>query len=629
MKSKFIIGIALIIYPFFFAISQQDSDFSKLVNLADSIFNLAVTEGKIPGGAITIVGSDTVILCKSYGWADVQNQIKATDTTLFQIGSVGKVFTSVAVLQLVEQNMLDLNRDVNAYLKDWKIKNVYPSPVTLKHLLTHSAGFNDRVIGYLSRSNESIEPLGVHLKNRMPSIFQEPGTEINYSNYSYGLAGHLVELKSNMLFQDYIEKQILEVLNMKSSTYYLPNDYEDIEQYAIGYRNQDIGFDFVKNYPRNVLPAGSIMVSVQDMATFSQMFLKQDRLLSESSFEKLLSPQFKVHPLLDGYTLAFEEQSFRGHQFFAKGGEVPGSRSALWVLPEHNISIFYVVNTQSDDFLRLLSIMLKEQLFLVPREADEKTKLFKASDTKELVGVYHSNRYNRETIEDFIALFLNPLDINLSVNGKLMAWLHRSYQEFEEIDEGVFQGIDNPEVKMVFKKVDGKWHLYVDQLIAGTTIPASFVKLPFYETPAFIDSGYPSIWIPIMLYPFILLWLLVVWIYRFRRPGFLSSKLLNISDHATASLFFICVLIHIRVFLFPMLKNPTDLFFGLPVGWVYFKYLHLFIVILTMALGYFCFTMWSKRRGMLLSRVYYTLFTLSAFFFIYFLYRWHFLSMTF
>ena len=621
-------GIAIIACLFnFFVLGQHLTNHSELISIVDSLFLKGVEHAMIPAGSITIVTSDSVLLCRAYGFADVNEKIPATDSTLFQVGSLGKLFTSIAVLQLVENGLLNLDEDVNNYLVDWKIKNPFSKPVTLRHLLTHSAGFNERVIGYQARTNKDVEPLGKHLQRRMPSLFQAPGTEINYSNYGYALAGYIVELKSGIFYEQYVRDRILKPLEIQTSTFFLPDDYEQNNRYAKGYRTTKDGFTFLKNYPRNTPPAGGILMTAKDMVPFLQMFLKKKLVLSEKSFDVLLEPQFKVHPMLTGYSFSFEEQLYNGHQFFTKAGQVQGALALVWILPDLDLAIYYSVNTQTDNFFTTLGRKLKTELFGESKSSGEVIKNFDPTDPKHLKGVYRSNRYNRETIEDFISLFMNPVEISVSKNGKVTTNLHGVFQQFEEIDKGVFQGVKDPNVKVTFSENKGSYSMYTDYVVAGVTLPASFEKVPFYETPSFVDSGYPTIWIPIMIYPLVLLWLGIIWVVRTKKHDFLKGKTLTFSDHWPLLLFFFLVIVDASFFLVPLLKNPNQLLFGLPSKMANMKFLHLFMVLNLMAVVYFNYRIWKDKYGSWFSRIYYTLFAFSATFYIYFLNRWHFISM--
>ena len=199
--------------------------------------NYGVNDPMIPGAVMGIASSDTVLLLEGYGYADYEEKVSVDpQQTMFQIGSVGKVLTAISLLQQVDAGKISLNDDVNTYLDGWELKNPFAQVVTPFHLLTHTAGFNDQFIGYLAQNNAKVENLGEHLPRKMLSLFQPPGTEINYSNYGYALAGHLVERISGNPFEDQIQTQIFDPLQMTKASYSLPDNYLEMEQYANGYK---------------------------------------------------------------------------------------------------------------------------------------------------------------------------------------------------------------------------------------------------------------------------------------------------------------------------------------------------------------------------------------------------------
>src|SRR5262245_25351497 len=102
----------------------------------------------VPGATVSVVQNGTLLLAKGYGYASVEQRTPVVaDTTLFRVASVSKLFVWTAVMQLVEQGKLDLNADVNTYLKDFKIPPTYPQPITLAHLMTHTPGFEEQALG--------------------------------------------------------------------------------------------------------------------------------------------------------------------------------------------------------------------------------------------------------------------------------------------------------------------------------------------------------------------------------------------------------------------------------------------------------------------------------------------------
>src|SRR5690606_12962398 len=138
--------------------------------------------------------------------------------TLFRPGSVSKLFTWVAVMQLVEQGKLSLDEDVNTYLKGFRIRDTFKEPITLRHIMTHTAGFEDGNLGFMILQDpRRMISLRESMKRFQPKRVNPPGAQAAYSNYATALAGLIVEIVSGQPFNDYIARNIFDVLQMTRS----------------------------------------------------------------------------------------------------------------------------------------------------------------------------------------------------------------------------------------------------------------------------------------------------------------------------------------------------------------------------------------------------------------------------
>src|SRR5215218_9760750 len=125
---------------------QGPTDPAELKAFLDEELGREMEKHHIAGAAVSVVKDGELFFAKGYGYADLDNKIPVDpEQTVFRIGSVGKLFTWTAVMQLVEQGKLDLDEDINDYL-DFRIPDTYPQPITLKHLMTHTSGFDDRLL---------------------------------------------------------------------------------------------------------------------------------------------------------------------------------------------------------------------------------------------------------------------------------------------------------------------------------------------------------------------------------------------------------------------------------------------------------------------------------------------------
>ena len=282
---------------------------------------------KVPGAAVSVVADGRQIFAKGYGLAATENErpMVAERTTL-QINSVSKLFTATAVMQLVEQGKLDLDTDVNEYLTEFKVRDTYPgNPVTLRHLLTHTAGFEDPLIE-LDRGSDGDSPgLGEYLADSQPERVRPPGQVHSYSDYGFELAGYLVEVRSGVPFERYVEQQIFAPLGMTNTMFATERGYD------------------------NQAPSVGVVSTASDMSRFMLAHLGNgavggDRILKESTAKLMQRRQFGQDPSLPGLTYPLSEADIGGERLLGHSGEGPGSHSMLSLLPEQGVGMFVTYN---------------------------------------------------------------------------------------------------------------------------------------------------------------------------------------------------------------------------------------------------------------------------------------------
>jgi CubicO group peptidase (beta-lactamase class C family) len=175
--------------PFSTALSNSSSsssgpiDEKELAAFMDGIVSAQIKAYHIPGATVAVVKDGRIFFTSGYGYAD------------FRVGSVSKLFIWTAVMQLVEQGKLDLDADVNTYLKDLQIPATFERPITLKNLMSHTSGFEDLATGgrLFVQNASDIIPQEEYLKERMPARVRPPEAVTAYSNYGSSLAGYIVE----------------------------------------------------------------------------------------------------------------------------------------------------------------------------------------------------------------------------------------------------------------------------------------------------------------------------------------------------------------------------------------------------------------------------------------------------
>ncbi|HLU07461.1 MAG TPA: serine hydrolase domain-containing protein, partial [Woeseiaceae bacterium] len=199
-------------------------DRAALESFVDGLVGPMMKANSSPSGTVAISLRGELIFEKGYGYQDVETRIPVDPAkTLFRPGSVSKLFTWVSVMQLVEQGKLDLDADVNTYLETFKIREAFDTPITLRNIMTHTAGFEDGGLGYLIIDDpDRIMPLREAMQRYQPDRVNPPGKQTAYSNYATALAGLIVENVSGLPFADYVQQHIFDPLGMERSTFVEP-----------------------------------------------------------------------------------------------------------------------------------------------------------------------------------------------------------------------------------------------------------------------------------------------------------------------------------------------------------------------------------------------------------------------
>lgn len=313
----------------------------------DGIVPLQLEREDIAGATIAIVKDGKLLFAKGYGYADYEKKTPVSaEETMFRPGSVSKLFTWTAVMQLVEQGKLDLDRNVNDYL-DFKIPDAYGQPITLKNILTHTPGFEEQIKDLFTVGSESPD-LGAYLKTHIPARIYPPGTVPAYSNYATAVAGYIVERVSGRPFNEYIEENIFNPLGMIHSTFRQPLPPPLAPSMSNGYQLASDGpkpFEVVVPFP-----AGSLSSSAADMARFMLAHLQKGqfgdaRILSAETVQLMHSRLFDLDPAANAMAHGFYEESRNGHRIIGHAGDTMYFHSDLHLIPDAGVGFFVSHNS--------------------------------------------------------------------------------------------------------------------------------------------------------------------------------------------------------------------------------------------------------------------------------------------
>ncbi len=318
----------------------------------DGLMPYALQRGDVAGAVVVVVKDGQVLLAKGYGYADVAAR-KPVDPehTLFRPGSVSKLFTWTAVMQLVEQGKLDLDTDINTYL-DFKIPQREGKPITMRNLMTHTPGFDEVVRALIVSKPKYLQPLGAALKRWVPPRITAAGSTPAYSNYGAALAGYIVERVSGLSFDDYIEQKIFAPLGITRGTFRQPLPERLQADMSKGYM---LGSGEAKPFEIvTIPPAGSLSITGADMASFMSAHLRNGafgsgRILQEATAVKMHSMASTMIPPLNRMLLGFYESNINGRRVIAHGGDTEWFHSDLNLLPDDGVGLFISLNSQGKE----------------------------------------------------------------------------------------------------------------------------------------------------------------------------------------------------------------------------------------------------------------------------------------
>jgi CubicO group peptidase (beta-lactamase class C family) len=310
----------------------------------DGFMPYAIAAGDVPGAVVVVVKDGQVLTQRGYGYAD-RKALKPVDPnlTLFRPGSISKLFTWTAVMQQVQAGKLNLDADVNTYL-DFKIPPAFGKPITLRNLMTHTAGFEETVKYLITANPKIVKPLDATLKRWVPKRIYAPGEYPAYSNYGASLAGYIVQRVSGEKFEDYVQHHIMQPLAMNHSTFQQPLPPALAPLLSRAYES---GKDDPKPYEIIPLsPAGALSASGADMAKFMIAHLNHGGpLLNPQTEAEMIAPANAPVAGLPAMALGFYHEDRNGHIIVGHGGDTIYFHSDLHLFVNDGVGFFVSFNS--------------------------------------------------------------------------------------------------------------------------------------------------------------------------------------------------------------------------------------------------------------------------------------------
>lgn len=343
---------------------------AELAAFVDSMMTARMASERIPGAGFVFVQGGRVILSRGYGLANIAQQRRVSvDSTIWRIGSISKVFTATAVMQLVDRGKVALDAPVERYVRRVRIPGTYPDPVTVRELLDHTAGFDEIRPGTQAATRDAVLPLDQFLGARLVRV-RPPGRTIAYSTYGVTLAGEMIEEVAGVPYETFLRRNIWEPLGMTRSSIDVPAQYPG--DVAMGYEARGDSFEPQPWEWYHTTPASSVNASVADMGRFLLAHLSSSaagnaHILSDRSLREMHRQQVTMHPSIPGFALGFYEDYVGDLHVLEHGGNVAGFSSLMVLIPSADAGFFVVNHFEGSRLRDDLKWTLLERFFPAAR----------------------------------------------------------------------------------------------------------------------------------------------------------------------------------------------------------------------------------------------------------------------
>ncbi|MGB1288826.1 MAG: serine hydrolase domain-containing protein [Aggregatilineales bacterium] len=370
---------------------QDNPDLQTALNLLDKWITRQLHILHQPGVAVGIVHQGELLWGKGYGLANVADDTPVTLDTRFRIASISKTFTATAILQLRDMGKLRLDDPVSDYLDWFKLRYPDAPPITIYHLLTHTSGLpRDASIPHWTENKfQSWDDLVATTKNRRPTM--PPLEDFSYSNLGYSLLGGIIEAVSGETWEDYIQRRILDVLDMRHTIVKPEGNEADL---ATGYLRMDDGYQRATApfaATNGFSPSASLASNIHDLVKYAKFHLSkgQTPLLSAYSLRDMHRPHWLYEGWNGGYGLGISTFLMNDWQLSGHSGGYKGYLTQFALCRKHDFGVIALTNS-----IESFPFQYVQQAYkLVLPELMKITAKSSKADTawQQYVGTYHGD----------------------------------------------------------------------------------------------------------------------------------------------------------------------------------------------------------------------------------------------
>lgn len=435
---------------------------------ADALFATALSNKRMSGAVLTLVQDGEIVLSKGYGYADyVAKTPVLPDDTRFRIGSNTKTFTALAIAQLLDDGRIkSIDDPANKYLKRLQLPTVDGVDITLSHLITHSAGFENRVFNIGTDRSIDLPLSSAEIDRFTSAVVNAPGKYSSYNNYGTTVLGLIVEDVSSQTIADYFEEHIFAPLGMTKSV--LNMSPEPSEGLGVPYGFLPNG-DPLKIKHRTVqqffAPVGGINATGNDMGRYMLAQLAEGKddnpVLSHDGYVRMHKQIRTNHPLSSGFGMIYFTWQWNDERLYIHGGDWPGTHSGMVMMPDSDTALFFSLMADYPDIPVLESIIGSDRLqevagvavdtpisnvgvimdFLTSFVGEYEKPIdaaFTPSELGDYVGSYVGQSVPSSTMEKMLAITNPFLVVDVALSDEVTGLMINGSGPYQEIGPGVF-----------------------------------------------------------------------------------------------------------------------------------------------------------------------------------------------
>jgi CubicO group peptidase (beta-lactamase class C family) len=376
----------------------QTPDYLAALPAFKEVINREIAAGNISGVSVGLVEGNRILYVDGFGFADKKKRLPATRDTVYRAGSISKLFTALATMQLVERGKLSIDQPVTELWPDFRIVNPFPDakPITLRQLMAHRAGmFRECPVGSYFDSSEP--GLRATVRSIEPCVLvYPPETKTKYSNIGVTVVGQTVGTVAGLPFQDYAREMLFRPLEMKHSSFMRTKAVG--YQLATGYMlvaNARSGFHEIEapRFELGTLPAGNLYATAEDLAIFLRVLLAGGRsggtqIVRPETLAEMWTAQLTQES--NGFGIGFlVGHGKNGKKTIGHSGAVFGFTSSLAAIPEDRLGVIVLAN---DDLASAAVERINNAAWRMLRDQKEEVKA-SVPPSLDISGEYESESY--------------------------------------------------------------------------------------------------------------------------------------------------------------------------------------------------------------------------------------------